>query len=69
MTAGDIFALALETKRPNTTDLSLRTAFGWTGVPIVIVVRKLKLSVEDAVYVPATNELEDHIELKVVIGE
>lgn len=33
---GSLVEIAMQTKIPNTTDLSMRTAFGWTGVEIRI---------------------------------
>lgn len=38
VTVGDLYSLCYrDTPRKNTTDLSARTMFGWTGVPIIIV--------------------------------
>jgi hypothetical protein len=59
---GDFYAMAQETDRTNTTDLSGRTAFGWTGVPIVIAGPNGEIDYE-AEYVPARKGFEDHIQL------
>lgn len=74
-TVGDLYLLAQKTNRKNTTDLSARTAFGWTGVPVVIsapwgqyrsLSRELEYEVE---YVEATSEHGDYIKLKVVLSK
>lgn len=37
ISVGDIFTMALATNEPNTTDLTGKTAFAWTAVPIRII--------------------------------
>lgn len=59
---GDLYALAQATDRPDSTDLSGRTAFGWSGVPIVIAGANGEIDYE-VDYVPARDGFEDHIQL------
>lgn len=61
-TVGDLYAMAQATDQPSTTDLSGRTAFGWTGVPIVIAGPNGEIDYE-VDYVPARDGFEDHIQL------
>ena len=61
-TVGDLYAMAQATDQPSTTDLSGRTGFGWTGVPIVIAGPNGEIDYE-VDYVPARDGFEDHIQL------
>lgn len=62
ISVGDIVAMASTTNRTNTADGSGKTAFGWTGVPVVLRTPYGDARCE-AEYIPATQDHEDFIAL------